>query len=115
MTHAVSIDEEQRQLVLLALATLALERPGFDYALTNIALLIDNHRPDGAAEMYEGFKALNADRHAKERETMEALGESVKLQAHYAKLLNMHDGGERIAFDSAEQWIARLRELRGQK
>ena len=60
--HAISIDEEQRQLVLLALAMLSLERPGFEYALTNIALLIDNHQPDGTAEMYEGFKALNSDR-----------------------------------------------------
>src|ERR1017187_6197328 len=94
MTHAVSIDEEQRQLVLLALATLALERPGFDYALTNIALLIDNHRPDGAAEMYEGFKALNAGRHAKAGGTTEAWADPLKPEAHYAELLNMPDGGE---------------------
>jgi hypothetical protein len=40
-----------------------------------------------------------------------ALRELVTLQAHYAKLLNMHDGGERHAFASAEEWIERLRYL----
>jgi len=39
-----------------------------------------------------------------------ALDESVKLQAHYAKLLNMHDGGERMVFPTADLWLARLKE-----
>jgi hypothetical protein len=39
-----------------------------------------------------------------------ALEQSVKLQTHYAQLLNMHDGGERIGFASADAWITRLRE-----
>jgi hypothetical protein len=30
-----------------------------------------------------------------------ALEESVKLQSHYAKLLNMHDGGKRLEFKNA--------------
>jgi hypothetical protein len=42
------------------------------------------------------------------RVLMTALQESVKLQGHYAKLLNMHDGGERIVFTKATEWIARL-------
>ena len=37
-----------------------------------------------------------------------ALAESVKLQSHYAGLLNMHDGGRRLQFDSADGWIQRL-------
>lgn len=37
-----------------------------------------------------------------------ALEESVRLQSHYAALLNMHDGGQRIGFTSADAWIARL-------
>lgn len=37
-----------------------------------------------------------------------ALEESVRLQSHYASLLNMHDGGRRIGFTSADDWIARL-------
>ena len=63
MTHAISIDEGQRQLILLALATLALERPGFDYALAEIAKLMDNPTSDGKPEMYEDFKRLNLDKY----------------------------------------------------
>ena len=44
-------------------------------------------------------------------ELMTALTESVKLQSHYAELLNMYDAGERMTFDSAERWIDRLREV----
>lgn len=40
-----------------------------------------------------------------------ALDELIKLQAHYAKLLNMHDGGQRHPFASADEWIERLRYL----
>ena len=42
----------------------------------------------------------------------EALDESVKLQTHYAELLNMYDGGRRIGFASADEWIARLAALK---
>ena len=44
-------------------------------------------------------------------ELMIALEELVGLQSHYAKLLNMHDGGERHGFSSASELIARLREI----
>lgn len=40
-----------------------------------------------------------------------ALSESLKLQSHYAKLLNMHDGGERIGFKTIEEWINRLKKV----
>jgi hypothetical protein len=43
-------------------------------------------------------------------ELFAALTESLKLQAHYAELLNMHDGGQRIGFTSVGAWIDRLRE-----
>lgn len=39
-----------------------------------------------------------------------ALEESVKLQSHYAKLLNMHDGGRRLRFLTGLDWMMRLRE-----
>lgn len=53
----------------------------------------------------------NSDRSSPTREDLRtALEESVKLQSHYAKLLNMHDGGRRISFKDADAWIARLRE-----
>lgn len=38
----------------------------------------------------------------------EALEESVKLQGHYATVLNQYDGGERIVFNDAEDWRDRL-------
>lgn len=44
-----------------------------------------------------------------------ALVQSLILQSHYAKLLNMHDDGGRIAFGSAAAWMERLRELKGAK
>lgn len=37
-----------------------------------------------------------------------ALEESVKLQSHYAGLLNQYDGGQRLVFLDADAWIARL-------
>jgi len=40
-----------------------------------------------------------------------ALDESIKLQSHYAILLNMHDGGQRMPFDTLNKWIARLHEI----
>ena len=39
-----------------------------------------------------------------------ALDESLKLQRHYAALLNAYDGGHRREFNSTDEWIARLRE-----
>jgi hypothetical protein len=39
-----------------------------------------------------------------------ALEASVRLQSHYAVLLNEYDGGLRRQFASAEEWIQRLRE-----
>lgn len=48
-------------------------------------------------------------------ELLEALKESVKLQSHYAELLNMYDGGERIIFNNADNWIKRLEYLKKQK
>jgi hypothetical protein len=40
-----------------------------------------------------------------------ALDDSVKLQSHYAVLLNNYDGGKRLTFAGANAWLARLREL----
>ncbi len=40
-----------------------------------------------------------------------ALAESVKLQSHYAMLLNAYDGGKRLQFTGPTAWMARLEEL----
>jgi len=42
-------------------------------------------------------------------ELIHALKESLKLQSHYAGLLNMYDNGRRMQFDTTEKWINRLR------
>jgi hypothetical protein len=42
-------------------------------------------------------------------ELRSALEESVKLQSFYAQLLNQYDGGMRLKFANAEEWITRLR------
>lgn len=42
-------------------------------------------------------------------EIFAALEESVKLQSHYAELLNLYDGGGRLGFKDAEDWLERLR------
>lgn len=36
----------------------------------------------------------------------------VKLSAHYASLLNMHDGGERMEFTSVGQWCERQKQFK---
>lgn len=48
----VEITEEERQMILLALGHLARERPGWDYALNEIAKKIDNTR-EGRAVAYD--------------------------------------------------------------
>lgn len=44
-----------------------------------------------------------------------ALEASVQYQSHYGQLLNIYDGGERMAFASAADWLARLAALEKQK
>ena len=53
---------------------------------------------------------------AEMEELRKALEESVRLQSHYAELLNMYDGGKRLTFASADEWMktgwrVRLREM----
>jgi hypothetical protein len=49
-------EESDRQAMLLALAELALSRPGWDYMLRKIAARLDGE------DLYDEFKRLNADR-----------------------------------------------------
>lgn len=44
-----------------------------------------------------------------------ALDESVKLQSHYAEILNMRDGGERKIFKNSDEWVERLKSLEENK
>ena len=58
--YMVTIDEEQRLIILMALAHLAVERPGWDDELERIAMQMDNVGPDLGPEMYRAFKRLHA-------------------------------------------------------
>lgn len=53
------ITEEERQLLLLAMAITSRQRPGLDYALSEIARRIDTLKPDGKLKMYEALKEYN--------------------------------------------------------
>lgn len=47
-----------------------------------------------------------------EEKLREALEESVKLQSHYATLLNGYDGGKRMQFADAAAWLHRLQTIK---
>lgn len=53
----MGLEEGDRQLILMALAHLAVEKPGFDMALNLIALRIDNNT-EGRAKLYDEFRQL---------------------------------------------------------
>jgi hypothetical protein len=44
-------------------------------------------------------------------ELRRALKASLRLQAHYATLLNQLDNGQRMVFRDESEWLARLREV----
>jgi hypothetical protein len=52
-------DEAQRQMIILALAKLSIERPGFLPCLEEIAVLLGDSI-DGKAEMFHGFRRMQA-------------------------------------------------------
>ena len=57
----LDLEESQRQMVLLAIAELALSRPGLDRTLGELAKVL------GGEEMFSEFKRFNADRVKTER------------------------------------------------
>lgn len=62
--------------------------------------------PDDQQELPDGW--LDEDQ---ANELRDALDKSVRLQSHYAELLNSYDGGNRIIFTDTESWLERLRKL----
>lgn len=55
----LELDESERQIVLLALARLAVERPGWDDALCRIAARVDNPNERGRPAMMDEFIVLH--------------------------------------------------------
>ena len=58
MKHVMHLDEGQRQMMLMALAHLSVERPGWDDALQRLAIQLDNEE-NGRPQMYDGFRKLH--------------------------------------------------------
>jgi hypothetical protein len=54
------MEEGQRQMTLLALAKLSIERPGWLWALEQVALLMDDPEPDGKPYLFEEFRRIHA-------------------------------------------------------
>lgn len=54
----IELTEEERQTVLMALAYLSIERPGWMLALREVASKMDNKGKDGLPAMFEGFRKL---------------------------------------------------------
>ena len=69
----------------------------------------------------EGSKGMPAAEYEIERlqklvqKYQHALEESLKLQKHYAQLLNEYDGGGRIWFNNVDEWMARLDNINHKK
>lgn len=59
MTHVLTMQEGERQAVLMALSHLAQERPGWDDLLSSLALQIDNKLPNGRPQMFDLFKNMH--------------------------------------------------------
>lgn len=57
----VEIDDGERQMILLALAHLQIERPGWEYALTTLAAKLDNV-VDDKPQLYTQFFTLRKKR-----------------------------------------------------
>lgn len=54
-SHTITITEEDRQMIIMALARLAIDRPGWLQACNDVALQMDNRLPGDEAEMFHGF------------------------------------------------------------
>lgn len=108
MNHTFQLDEGDRQMIILALAELALTRPGWDWTIRETVTKLGG---ENASRMFAGFKETSADQVIFRQTLLDALQESLKLQAHYAVLLNAHDGGERRTFSTVKEWLARLAEV----
>ena len=59
--YMLPLEEGQRQMLLMALAHLAVERPGFSYALEEMAKPIDNRDQEGGPELMRKFARMHAE------------------------------------------------------
>ena len=84
-----------------------LNRPGMSDDVVERARMVLRNDP-GACTADTVAKLLNEIEHlhAEIEALRAALEASVRLQSHYAWLLNEHDDGGRMTFDDADAWMA---------
>ena len=80
-------------------------------ALAGDDLMFAWNNRNGGACLIEAHEMSWPEAEAENLRLRAALEKSVKLQNHYAELLNMHDGGKRMRFSSAAAWLERLKEI----
>lgn len=90
----IEISEEERQMVLLALGHLARERPGWDYALNEIAKKMDNVH-EGRAVAYDQHRGFADSEIADLRQDLQALRKRLEgpvrsCQGHFWDTLRAH-------------------------
>ncbi len=56
--YTFTVDEGQRQMVIMALAKLAMAYPGWSMALEEICSQMDNKLPDGRPKMFVEFQEI---------------------------------------------------------
>lgn len=71
------------------------------------------HVDDNASIGYTAADAVKmpSETRTDESEVEIALRKSVELQSHYAGLLNSYDGGKRLSFKNAKEWVDRLKAM----
>ncbi len=101
--------KEQIELAAAAIANERGGRRGMPPIANVLELLPDKLRDEVTEDAAAALDAVGLG------ELCDALAESVKLQSHYAELLNMHDGGQQITFRDEREWMARIRQVREHK
>ena len=81
----ITIEESQRQAILLALAHLAIERPGWHSFLSEIALVMDNN-VDSKPQLFTEFWRI---RHERVRDSLPEVPTTESLNKALAKYDNV--------------------------
>ena len=109
MTKRMNIVEDRADWLVDAIATSTQNRmflrgdPEEDVVATEAILLCAK----------QALAHVEAAARARVAQLEAALQQSVNWQSHYAELLNMHDGGQRLTFANVEAWLDRLAALKG--
>ncbi len=82
MTHTIEIREEERQLVLLGLALMSIDRPGFEYACREAS------KTFGGEEMFDGFRKANEDRLPEIERLRKIVGRLISGVQHVIELIH---------------------------